>query len=322
MKLSIFLRITVLDGKNKKGDEDILSIQNFLELVEIRTKLASILPFFVGVLFSVAYFHQFELGNTLIFFVAMLIFDMTTTAINNLMDYKKAKSKNYKKETNLIGRENISPKLVSIIIITMLAISGLLGIWLVFRSGLALLYMGLLCFIIGIFYTFGPLPLSRLPLGEVFSGVTMGLGIPFIAIYLNVPNSLMDGKALLSILLICIVPIATIANIMLANNLSDYDQDIKNDRKTLPIVIGKGPGLNIYRILVLLGYLAVLLAVLLNLVDWKILVTLLTIPMAIKNTHIFLKKQDKKTTFPTAIKNLVIENVSLIISLIIISIVK
>jgi len=293
-----------------------MSVSNFLELVEIRTKLASVLPFFVGVLFSISYFHQFNLENTLIFFIAMLIFDMTTTAINNLMDYKKAKYTKYKNKTNLIGRENINPNTVAAIIITMLIISSGLGIWLVFRTGIALLYMGVACFIIGIFYTFGPLPLSRLPLGELFSGITMGLGIPVIAIYVNVPNELITGRAILTICLICIVPISTIANIMLANNLSDYDQDILNKRKTLPIVIGKDPGLIIYRILVVLGYITVTIAVLLKLIDWEVLILLLTIPLTIKNTNIFIHKQDKKSTFPTAIKNLVLENIGLILGLV------
>lgn len=313
---------TVLGGafQINRGINEIMSISNFLELVEIRTKLASVLPFIVGVLFSVAYFHQFNLMNTVIFFIAMLVFDMTTTAINNLMDYKKAKSKSYKTTTNLIGRESIHPKLVVTIILTMLIISSLLGIWLVFRTGIELLYLGVFCFFVGIFYTFGPLPLSRLPLGEVFSGVTMGLGIPFIAIYVNVPNSMIDGKALLSILFVCVVPIATIANIMLANNLSDYDQDIQNQRHTLPIVIGKQPGLIIYRLLVALGYVSIILAVIFQLVDWEALVILISVPIAIKNTRIFIAKQDKKTTFPTAIKNLVVENVSLIIGLILMSI--
>lgn len=297
-----------------------MSFPNFLELVEIKTKLASILPFFVGTLFAVAYFNRLNIANTIIFFVAMLIFDMTTTAINNLMDFRKAKSKKYKENTNVIGRESISPRLVTILILTMLLISSALGIWLVIRTGIELLYMGVACFVIGIFYTYGPLPLSRLPLGEFFSGVTMGLGIPFIAIYVNVPNSLINRQAFLTIFLVCVIPIATIANIMLANNLSDFKQDIQNERKTLPIVIGKSAGLVIYRVLAIMGYITVILAVLTRLIDWRILFVLLSIPVVIKNTRKFVDKQDKKVTFPTAIKNLVAENVSLIIGLIIICI--
>ena len=68
-----------------------MSIKTFLELVEIQTKLASFFPFLLGALFAALYFKEFNLGNTLLFFAAMLIFDMTTTAINNFMDFLKAK---------------------------------------------------------------------------------------------------------------------------------------------------------------------------------------------------------------------------------------
>lgn len=67
-----------------------MSLPIFLELVEIRTKLASVLPFAIGTLFAVTYFHAFDWLNTLLFFTAMLIFDMMTTALNNLMDYQKS----------------------------------------------------------------------------------------------------------------------------------------------------------------------------------------------------------------------------------------
>lgn len=84
----------------------------FFELVEIRTKLASILPFAIGTLFAVTYFHTFNAVNTILFFMAMLLFDMMTTALNNLMDYRKAKDAHYQTTTNVIGRANLAPKLV------------------------------------------------------------------------------------------------------------------------------------------------------------------------------------------------------------------
>lgn len=158
----------------------------FFELVEIRTKLASILPFAIGTLFAVTYFHTFNAVNTILFFMAMLLFDMMTTALNNLMDYRKAKDTHYQTTTNIIGRANLAPKLVEKMIIGMLIVASLIGLVLVWRTDWLLLLMGMACFAIGILYTWGPLPLSRLPLGEIFSGIVMGLGIPVIATYVNI----------------------------------------------------------------------------------------------------------------------------------------
>lgn len=67
----------------------------------------------------------------------------------------------------------------------MILVSALMGIGLSFIVGWPLLIMGLYCYLIGIFYSSGPKPLSSLPLGEVFSGFTMGFMITLICVYIN-----------------------------------------------------------------------------------------------------------------------------------------
>ena len=67
-----------------------MSLKSFLELVEIKTKIASIFPYLIGILFSISYFKILNLGLSLLFLVAMLLFDMTVTAINNYQDFKKS----------------------------------------------------------------------------------------------------------------------------------------------------------------------------------------------------------------------------------------
>ncbi|MGO2853750.1 MAG: UbiA family prenyltransferase, partial [Tetragenococcus koreensis] len=162
-----------------------MSLKVFWEVVEIKTKVASVFPFIIGILFSISYFHEIHWGLTLLFFIGMIIFDMSTTAINNFMDFKKAKSQTYKYQENVIGRERLSPKKIQWMILAMLAATLLIGLVLSIQTGWMMLLMGgAVCFI-GVFYTFGPIPLSRMPLGEIFSGVTMGLGIFAITIYLN-----------------------------------------------------------------------------------------------------------------------------------------
>jgi 1,4-dihydroxy-2-naphthoate octaprenyltransferase len=70
-----------------------MTYRTFLELVEIRTKLASLFPFIMGVLFAMTYFGEVQWLNTFIFFIGMTIFDMVTTMINNYMDLKKLNPK-------------------------------------------------------------------------------------------------------------------------------------------------------------------------------------------------------------------------------------
>lgn len=301
----------------------------FFELVEIRTKLASVFPYFIGLLFSLYYFGQVNWFNMFLFFIGMFVFDMATTAINNLMDYKKAKDDNYQQSTNIIGTAGLNVSDVRNMIIGMITFSSIIGLWLTFRTSLLLLPMGGLCFLIGIFYTFGPVPLSRMPLGELFSGVTMGFGIFFITLYLNVYDTgflalnFVNGQFMLSgnikeliVSFWASIPMMfTIANIMLANNLCDLDQDILNHRYTLPFYIGRQNGVYLFDLLMYSCYFVVVVGVIVGMYHWTMLIVLFTFPLVKKNVSRFNERQEKGTTFSVAIKNLVLFNGAQIIGL-------
>lgn len=298
-----------------------MSIEEFLEVVEIKTKIASVFPFVIGLLFTITYYQAFDWLNTLLFFAAMFIFDMTTTAINNYMDYRKAKSEEYKLQENVIGREKIEPKLVAGLIIGMLVVSGILGFLLAYRSGWMLLILGLVCCFIGVFYTFGPIPLSRMPLGEVFSGVTMGLGIFAMIVYVNTMSptlffldiELKSGKFqlvgniwMIAALVLASLPlIFTIANIMLANNLRDLEADIKNHRYTLVYYIGREHGISLFSLLMYGSYLAILLGFVLGIFQWPILIVFLTLPTIRKNLQLHKKELPAPRSFVYSLKNMI-----------------
>lgn len=303
----------------------------FLELVEIKTKLASLFPFLIGVLFSVSYFHSLNWVNTLVFFIGMLFFDMTTTAINNYMDYKKAKSKTYKYEHNIVGKAGLKEKSVTVLIFFMLFIAACVGGFLTYRTGWMLFIMGGICCFIGVFYTFGPVPLSRMPLGEVFSGVTMGFGIFLITVYVNTfqlnyltldffaSQFVLQGNLwiLLMLFWVSLPMVFTIANIMLANNLCDLDQDIENHRYTLPFYIGRKNGIHLFQFLMYSSYFLVTISVLLNFYSWTMLIVWGTFPVVRKNVQTFSHRQVKSETFSISIKNLVLFNSAQIVGLII-----
>ncbi len=92
------------------------------------------------------------------------------------MDFKKAKSETYKYQHNVIGRENISEATVrNLILRCWQEPYWSVFTWPLLPDGCASDGVG------GLFYRsllyLWPHSLSRMPLGEVFSGVTMGLGI-------------------------------------------------------------------------------------------------------------------------------------------------
>ena len=298
-------------------------MKDIIELVELRTKIASVIPFVVGLLFSIWTFGNFNVVNMGLFFVGMLCFDMATTVMNNLMDYVKAKNETYRQEENIIGTSSLTVKQAEMIFGSLVGVATIIGIILVLRTNIILLFVGALCFVIGIFYTFGPIPISRMPLGEVLSGVTMGFGIFWIVIFLNSPEAsfawmgLDQGMlivrlalfdhfkvALLSLPLVC-----TIANIMLSNNLCDLETDITNHRYTLVYYIGKPTALKVYQGLYWISFVAILLAVMFRIAPVLMLGTLLIVIPVYKNTQLFIQKQEKRTTFALAIKNMLMIHV-------------
>lgn len=297
-----------------------MSMPVFLELVEIRTKLASLFPFTLGILFSVYYFSEFNAVNTILFFIAMLVFDMATTAINNTMDYVKAKNMHYKEHENILGKAGLSVKQATTLIIAMIGFSAIIGLTLVYRTNILLLVIGALCFAVGILYTFGPFPISRMPLGEVMSGLTMGFGIFFIAVFINVPSTLITALVLdwpsfmlsgslqniAAVFLASLPLVFTIANIMLSNNICDYETDITNHRYTLTFYIGKPLAIKLYAWLYYGAFAASTLAVFAGVNPIWMLGIWLVFPIVQKSIQLFKDKQDKATTFGLAIKNLVV----------------
>lgn len=308
-----------------------MTLKIFLEVVELRTKVASVFPFAIGVLFSIAFFHEIHWLNTLLFFIGMLVFDLATTAINNYMDYEKAHSTVYKYQENVIGRTGTSPKLVRNMILGMILFVLIIGLILTAKTGPLLLVMGGACCFIGIFYTFGPIPLSRMPLGEIFSGVTMGLGIFAMVVYVNTHStnvfdltlSLTTGRfslagnlwAVLAILWAALPLIFTIANIMLANNLRDLDRDIENHRYTLVFYIGRPAGIGLFQLLMYACYLVILLGVISHVYQLPILVTFFTLPKVYQNLQTFKQSLPQPVSFSYSIKNMVLFNSSYVLGL-------
>ena len=293
-------------------------IQRFLNYVEIRTKIASLLPFLLGLSYVLYTYKQVDIRNTLLFFISMLCFDMATTALNNYIDVK-ANGKILE----------FSQKTAKQILYFLLILAILLGLALVFYTGVIVLVLGALCFGVGIFYTFGPVPISRMPLGEIFSGLFMGLFIPFLVVFINAPedsliyftftNWLLQVSFnildLLKLGVVTIPAITGIANIMLANNICDLDEDVKVNRFTLPYYTGVKNALNIFAALYYLGFAAIIIMVVFGMLPIYGLIAIVGLIPIYQNISKFRKQQSKTITFPLSVQNLVISLVPVIIIL-------
>lgn len=280
-------------------------MNRFLDYVEIKTKITSLFAFLMTIGILLYKKWPIDWKSTLVFFIAMFIFDMATTAINNYIDTKTNDQQlQFKRKAALI------------IIYGLVGISALLGLYLVYLTDILILFIGGLCFLCGILYTYGPIPISRLPFGEIISGIFYGLFIPLILIYINtdqdtfVTYSLAKGILSLDINIVNLLYLALFsvplvcgtANIMLANNICDLEKDIQVKRFTLPFYL-REKALYLFAGIYYLTYVSVIMMVLVKLLSPLCLVMILTIIPVQKNIQTFFKEQDKRTTFIVAIKN-------------------
>ena len=296
-----------------------MNIKSFLKLVEIQTKLASIVPFTLGTVYALYRFNKFNMENFFIMLISLLCIDMAATALNNYYDFKRAKKKhgyNYESHNAIVSYSLKIPTVLTAISI-MLFIAFAAGIILVIKTDIIVLLLGIASFGTGILYSAGPVPISRTPLGEILSGFFMGFIILFLSVYIHTfdleiasitcKNNFLDLKLnimeILFIFLFSIPTMACIANIMLANNICDIDDDINNKRYTLPIYVGKKNALLIFKLLYYIAYADIILMALLKITPFISLFTIATLIPVNKNISLFFKTQKKESTFALSVKN-------------------
>jgi len=283
-------------------------MKRFFGFVEIKTKITSVFPFFMTLALLFYQKNPIRFGPTALFFLSMFVFDLTTTAINNYIDSRtNDQVLQYKRGT------------AKAIILGLLLLSTASGLYLVFLSDAVVLLVGALCFVCGVLYTYGPVPISRTPLGEALSGVFYGLFIPFLLLYINKPtgwiltlslsSSAIDAHIavlpLLTLVLFAAIPTCLTANIMLANNICDVKKDILVKRFTLPYYLGES-SLNLFAALNYLCYAAILAMVVLRMVPPLCLLALASFVIVQRNIRIFYLKQIKEETFIVSIQNYVV----------------
>jgi 1,4-dihydroxy-2-naphthoate octaprenyltransferase len=280
------------------------AVKNFLDFIEIGTKTASIIPFLAGSGYAFYRYGSIKPQQTLIFFLAMLLFDMTTTAINNHIGHRQT------------GRYPHYSKTVSLTIIFAMGLgAAAFGIYLVSISSIIILFVGILCFATGISYSYGFLPIARTPFGELISSVVMGVCIPFIAVEISHPMINIafydfsrivitaDWVELLAFGGLVIPLIFCLAPIMLANNICDIEEDARIQRYTLPVCIGIKKSLQLYCFLYIITYLSIIVAVVFRIVPVFTLVLLGTCIPVRKNVLRFMERQLRGQTFFTVILN-------------------
>ncbi|OCN01546.1 1,4-dihydroxy-2-naphthoate polyprenyltransferase [Clostridium sp. W14A] len=305
-----------------------MSVRGFMEFVEIRTKAASVIPFLLGTVYALHRFRTFHLKNFVLMLVSLLCIDMATTAINNYMDEKRACKK--RGETHPVAEKYGFGKAAALaVIFALLLVAAAFGLLLFLNTDFVVLALGAVSFAVGVLYSFGPVPISRTPFGELFSGAFMGVLIPFLAFYIQtyhlgllrlafqggVFRIAVNLPEVFYVVLVSLPAAVGIANIMLANNICDMREDAENGRYTLPTYLGKNNALKVFGALYYSGYLALAVLLATGVVPPVCILVFGTFVLVRKRIRAFREKQSKKETFVLSVQNFVLMNGALVLTL-------
>jgi 1,4-dihydroxy-2-naphthoate octaprenyltransferase len=288
----------------------------WLKFVEFQSLVASVLPLVLGNLYAANEYHQFNWLFAIAFALVAFALQMGVNVWNNIGDFKTATSDEWRNgENNIIGSAGITMTQAWVTLLGLVGFAAIVGLRLVSQTGWPLLVMGLTGAFVAYWYAGTPLPLSRTPFGELASGLTMGYLIFLAAVYVNVAP-LFTGQLLVRAVLASAIAWFAIGNIMMANNLGDYDEDVAEGRHTLVWYLGKPRALKVFMAVYVAGYVVLVLSVVLGVLPWPALLALVSMPIVIKNTRNF-QLNPVKRNFPQAIKNAVVISVTLAIGLVV-----
>lgn len=289
-------------------------IQKFNALVQIQTIIISALPYIIGSLMASYYYHHFNLAYCLWLFIAVISFHLAVNGHNQYTDYLRYKKNHITSYNNILEKFDISRKWARNVIILLILVSATIGIILSFKVGWIILLIGFFSYLIGYCYSGGPYPILKTPFGEPASGITMGYNITLLGLYINIYNiHPFDDFFWAKAIIVACPAIFVIANVMLANNICDMEEDVKIGRKTLPYYIGHKNALIVLCTYYVLAYLFLVLSIILHYLSMLALGSLLTIPLVYRSTKIFIKDPHKETTFKGILMNVLLVLVSEII---------
>ena len=183
----------------------------------------------------------------LLLFVTILM-QAAVNTINDYYDFVKGTDKEENSDDPgdaVLVYNNLKPRHVLILGIAFLGAAACMGVAVYFYSGYVALIVGAIGGAVIVGYSAGPLPFSKLPIGEVVSGFVMGGLIP-LGVYASFSGSL--SVEIVLVTLAASVPFMIgIGMVMYTNNISDIERDAATNRKTLPVLLKRNRAEVLYR---------------------------------------------------------------------------
>lgn len=247
-----------IDNVNTKLPYTPLSLRMVVQLAAPHTWPAAILPVLLSVSLAFTTQHYVSVTLACALLIISILMQAAANTINDYYDFIKGTDtiKNQDDPTDaVLVYNNVNPRSVHLLALGFLALSLVVGIYIIVNAGWIALAIGGVGAIIILLYSAGKSPVSYLPLGELISGFAMGGMIPLACWYV------LTGIFSWMILLIALPLIIGIGLIMFTNNTCDIEKDIEAGRKTLPVILGHTKAVKGYHVLMILWMLSIIVLV-------------------------------------------------------------
>lgn len=254
---------------------------------------ASIGPVLVGSSFSLKYIISFSWLKFIIFLLACILIQAGTNLFNEYYDFKNGIDK---KDSQGISGSILHEKLKANEVLYGAFISYLLavilGVYLSSITSYYLLFVGLICMLVGYLYTGGKHPIAYTPYGEITAGFFMGTVIMCIAFYIQ------TEFVNIGVILVSLPLFIMIGAILLSNSIRDLDNDKLSGRYTYAISVGRRLAIMTLALSFVLVYLLNVIYSVTKIGSVYNLLVLLTVPLSSKIIKGFFANNDKKTMAP------------------------
>lgn len=244
-----------------------------------KTLPAAAVPVIVGMAVAGS-LGTFRLWPAMAALLGALLIQIGTNFANDVFDFKKGADTAERLGPLRVTQAGLlSPRQVMLGMWTTFLLAALVGLYLIDVGGWPIVAIGLLSILSGIAYTGGPYPLGYNGLGDLFVFIFFG-PVAVCGTYYVQAGTLHEMAWWASI------PIGALATaILVVNNLRDVETDAKVGKRTLAVRFGERGAQFEYVALLFVAYLIPLGMGLLAITSLGVLLSWLSLPLAIWQTH-------------------------------------
>jgi len=217
--------------------------------------------------------------------IGLLLLHISVNVLNDYFDYKsgidlEARRTPFSGGSGILPAQLLSPTSVYRFGVVCLLLGLMIGVYFIAVRGLLLLPIVVIGAIATYFYT---THLARWMLGEVFAGLGLG-ALPVLGAYFVQSGTYSPTAAAASV-----PPFILVFNLLFLNEFPDVEPDAKHGRRNLVIALGKPRAAKLYGALTMAAYCWILIFTAINLMPPSLLISLITLPFAIKAVSSALK---------------------------------